>query len=90
MLDINFIRESKDVVKKGITDKGFDISLVDKVLELDEKRRKLNLEIEQLRAKRNVNSASVSPSASPSPSQAPDENEKITEDENIISKGKDI
>ena len=53
MLDINYIRENKDIVKKGVTDKGFDISLVDKVLELDEKRRKLILEIEQLRAKRN-------------------------------------
>jgi seryl-tRNA synthetase len=53
MLDINFIRESKDIVKKGVADKGFDTSLIDKVLELDEKRRKLILEIEQLRAKRN-------------------------------------
>ncbi len=53
MLDINFIRENKDIVKKGVTDKGFDVSLVDKVLELDEKRRKLILEIEQMRAKRN-------------------------------------
>ena len=53
MLDINFIRENKDIVKKGVADKQFDSSLVDKVLELDEKRRKLILEIEQLRAKRN-------------------------------------
>lgn len=54
MLDINFIRQNIDVVKKGVTNKGFDITLVDHVLELDEKRRKLILEIEQLRAKRNV------------------------------------
>jgi seryl-tRNA synthetase len=53
MLDINFIRENKDIVKKGVTNKQFDTSLVDRVLELDEKRRKLILEIEQLRAKRN-------------------------------------
>ena len=53
MLDINFIRESTDLVKKGVTNKGFDPKLVDKVLELDEKRRKLILEIEGLRAKRN-------------------------------------
>jgi seryl-tRNA synthetase len=53
MLDINFIREDKDIVKKGIADKGFDSTLVDKVLELDEKRRKMILEIEGLRAKRN-------------------------------------
>lgn len=53
MLDINFIRENIDLVKKGVTNKQFDASLVDKVLDLDEKRRKLLLEIEQIRAKRN-------------------------------------
>jgi seryl-tRNA synthetase len=53
MLDINFIRESKDIVKKGVTDKGFDPTSVDKVLDLDEKRRKMILEVEALRAKRN-------------------------------------
>ncbi len=53
MLDINFIRENKELVKKGVTDKQFDPGIVDKVLELDEKRRKLILEIEGLRAKRN-------------------------------------
>jgi len=53
MLDINFIRENKDLVKKGVANKGFDSLVVDKALELDEKRRKLILEIEGLRAKRN-------------------------------------
>lgn len=53
MLDINFIRENKDIVRKGVSDKGFDPTLIDRLLELDEKRRKMILEIEQLRAKRN-------------------------------------
>ena len=53
MLDINYIRDNKDLVKKGVADKQFDPSLVDRVLDLDEKRRKLLMEIEQLRAKRN-------------------------------------
>jgi len=53
MLDINFIRENKDLVKKGVADKQFYPGLVDKVLDLDTGRRKLILEIEQLRAKRN-------------------------------------
>lgn len=53
MLDINFIRENIDSVKKGVGNKGFEPSLVDRVLELDEKRRSLLLEVEQLRAKRN-------------------------------------
>ncbi len=53
MLDINFIRENKELVKKGTGNKGFEASLIDKVLELDERRRKLLLEVEGLRAKRN-------------------------------------
>jgi seryl-tRNA synthetase len=53
MLDIKFIRENTDLVKKGVGDKGYDVSLVDKVLELDEHRRKLIVEIEQIRASRN-------------------------------------
>lgn len=53
MLDIKFIRENKDKVKKGVADKQFDVSLVARVLELDEKRRKLIQEIELLRVQRN-------------------------------------
>jgi len=53
MLDIQYIRDNADKVKKGVVDKGFDPGLVDKVLELDIKRRELIVEIEGLRAKRN-------------------------------------
>lgn len=54
MLDINFVRENKDKVKKGIANKNFDPKLVDEVLVLDEKRRKLIGEIEEIRAQRNI------------------------------------
>lgn len=53
MLDIKFIRENVEKVKKGVSDKNFDDSLVDKVLELDERRINLLKEVEELRAKRN-------------------------------------
>lgn len=53
MLDINYIRENPEKVKKGITSKGFSSGLVDKVLELDEKRRKLLADFEELRHQRN-------------------------------------
>ncbi len=53
MLDIKFIRENVEKVKKGVSDKNFDFSLVDKVLELDERRVNLLKEVEELRAKRN-------------------------------------
>ncbi|MBU0998397.1 serine--tRNA ligase [Patescibacteria group bacterium] len=55
MLDIKFIRENKEKVVKGFEKRLFkDIDLIDKVLDLDEKRKKLLLEIEELRAKRNL------------------------------------
>ncbi len=53
MLDINLIRENPEKVKKGVASKNFDTKLVDEVIKLDEKRRKLIGEIEELRAKRN-------------------------------------
>jgi len=53
MLGIKFIRENAEDVKKGTAAKQLDSGLVDKVLEFDEKRRKLLAEIEELRAKRN-------------------------------------
>ena len=40
MLDLKFIRENKEKVEKGIKNKGFNVD-VDKVLVLDEQRKKL-------------------------------------------------
>lgn len=53
MLDIKYIRENAETVKKATADKQMDTSLVDKVLELDEKRLTLLREVEDLRAERN-------------------------------------
>ncbi|MCS7091783.1 MAG: serine--tRNA ligase [Patescibacteria group bacterium] len=53
MLDIQFIRENPEKVKKGVSDKQYDSSLVDKVLVIDKKRRQLIQELQDLRAKRN-------------------------------------
>lgn len=53
MLDIKFVRENTETVKKGVTAKNFDASLIDTLLELDEEKRKLQIEIESLRAQRN-------------------------------------
>jgi len=54
MLDIKFILQYPEEVKKGIKNKGVDPSLVDEVLNLDSKRRELIKKIEALRAKRNI------------------------------------
>jgi len=57
MLDIKYIRENLDEVRKATKNKNREVDL-DWLLELDGKRRKLMGEIEKLRGKRNINSKS--------------------------------
>src|SRR6185436_13852614 len=52
MLDIKFIRDNPEVVKKAILDKNIDLDL-DALLELDQKRRSLLSEVETLQATKN-------------------------------------
>ncbi|MDP2735464.1 MAG: serine--tRNA ligase, partial [bacterium] len=52
MLDIKYIRENQEKVKEACAAKQVDCD-VDKILELDEKRRKLTTGIEELRAAQN-------------------------------------
>ena len=54
MLDIQFIRENPEKVKKGVAAKQLDPKLVDGVIELDAKRRQLLGETERLRAEKNA------------------------------------
>ena len=55
MLDIKFLRENPEVVKQNIKNKFQDhkLPLVDEVIELDEKNRKIKQEVEALRAEKN-------------------------------------
>lgn len=53
MIDVELLRKDPEKVKKGVADKQFDVSLVDKALELDKKRLELLQEVEKLRADRN-------------------------------------
>ena len=55
MLDIKFVRENPDIVKQNIKNKFQDhkLPLVDEVIELDEKNRKIKQEVEALRAEKN-------------------------------------
>ncbi|MFC1623056.1 serine--tRNA ligase [Patescibacteria group bacterium] len=52
MLDIKYIKENKEVVKKAIEDKSLGLDL-GKLLEADERRVEMIQEIEELQAKRN-------------------------------------
>ena len=52
MLDINYIKENLEKVKKSVEARKADVDL-DKLLKLDDERRKLIQEVDGLRAKRN-------------------------------------
>lgn len=53
MLDINFVRENPEEVRKSLKNRGFDPKLVDRVLKVDETRRDLIAEVEKWRQARN-------------------------------------
>ena len=53
MLDIKLIREKSEEFKKAIARKGADVTLVDEAIELDQKRRKLVSQIEEMQNKLN-------------------------------------
>jgi len=60
MLDISFIREQPDLVRKALRDRQMDSSPVDAILELDEQRRSKLSEVEALKAERNTVSKEIS------------------------------
>jgi len=57
MLDIKFIRENAELIKKNNKNRGVDVD-IEKLLKLDEKRRDLNHQIDELRATRKKGSKS--------------------------------
>ena len=58
MLDLKFIRENPDLVKKGIENKN-EKSRVDEILVLDTQRRELIIQTDELKAKRNQVSSQI-------------------------------
>jgi len=60
MLDIELIRRDPEFVKERLSTRDRDLpSLVDRVLELDGRRRRILTEIESLRAERNRKSRQI-------------------------------
>jgi seryl-tRNA synthetase len=53
MLDINLLRDHPEVVRKAIADRQGNPAPVDSILQLDEKRRALLVQVEALKAERN-------------------------------------
>ena len=58
MLDIKFIRENKDIVSAGAKKKHIEVD-IDRLIELDDKRRELQLTIDQKRAEQNAASEKI-------------------------------
>ena len=59
MLDINLIRENPDLLRRALRDRQLDVSPVDSILELDERRRAYLTEVEALKAERNAVSKEI-------------------------------
>lgn len=59
MLDLKFIRENPDLVKKSIKDRGLKLDL-DELIRWDDSRRKTLIELENLRAEKNIANDQIS------------------------------
>lgn len=69
MLDINLIREQPDLVRQALQHRQSHPSVVDEVLELDAKRRRLLTEVEAMKAERNTVSREIGRSKDPNERQ---------------------
>jgi seryl-tRNA synthetase len=61
MLDLKRIRTNPEEIKKALSNRGegFEISVIDEIVSLDEERRKILVEVEVLKGKRNQVSAEI-------------------------------
>lgn len=70
MLDISLFRENPDVVRKSMRDRNMDDGIVDQIVDLDETRRKLLVEVESLKSERNTVSREIGKMKDPVDRQA--------------------
>ena len=59
MLDIKYIRQEPDAARKEMVARGEDPGCIDELLALDERRRALLTEVENLQAERNKASKEI-------------------------------
>ena len=65
MLDIQIFRDNPDLIRQGLIKRHDDPSIVDQVINLDQKRRELLQEVERLRAERNQESKAIGKTKDP-------------------------
>ena len=59
MLDINFIRENRELVEKSTEEKGYKNVKISELLELDDSRKEVLKDVEELRKERNETAAKM-------------------------------
>ncbi|WP_097028514.1 serine--tRNA ligase [Clostridium peptidivorans] len=61
MLDLKRIRNNPEEIKNALANRGedFDVTAIDRIVELDERRRQILVEVENLKNRRNQESAKV-------------------------------
>ena len=59
MLDIKLFRETPELVREGLARRQMDAAVVDEVVALDERRRRLILDVEAKKAERNAVSKEI-------------------------------
>ena len=59
MLDIKLIRQETDLVKDKVTKRGMDPAVIDEILKLDQERRELIKQTEELKSRRNKVSGEI-------------------------------
>src|SRR5690348_8269015 len=69
MLDINYIRENAADLKQAISNKQLNSSIVDEVISSDEERRKLIVQVEEIRQQINANTDEIKKSETKRPTE---------------------
>lgn len=59
MLDISFIRENPDLIRKACLNKQLDSKIVDQLLEIDQKRRNIQIKVDDYRRQSNDNANEI-------------------------------
>lgn len=85
MIDIEFLRENPEKVKKAVEDKQLDSGVVDAVLKLDDDWRKTLQAVEKLRAEKNALSKDPSPGKIKKAKKVKSDLKKLEEDLNKVT-----
>lgn len=59
MLDINFIRQNKEVLETACLNKNLDASIISELIKVDEERRALQKKVDTLRSEANANAQAI-------------------------------